>query len=117
MLSFETAEYAERLRNTKARMEQRGIEVLLVTDPYGEERDWQSLEKALRESDRAVERKSALEMARDTLSLMAYDCIVFVNVAVDEFDVIQLQAVHDAVKNLGVGFMMVGGQNSFGPGG
>jgi uncharacterized membrane protein len=91
--------------------------VLLVTDPYGEERDWQSLEKALRESDRAVELKTALEMGRDTLSLMAYDCIVFVNVAVDEFDVIQLQAVHDAVKNLGVGFLMVGGQNSFGPGG
>ena len=91
--------------------------VLLVTDPYGDDKDWQSLEQALRESDRAVERKSALEMARDTLSLMAYDCIVFVNVAVDEFDVIQLQAVHDAVKNLGVGFMMVGGQNSFGPGG
>ncbi len=33
MLWFETSEYAERLRNTKARMEQRGIEVLLVTDP------------------------------------------------------------------------------------
>ncbi|MBT4864804.1 MAG: VWA domain-containing protein [Planctomycetaceae bacterium] len=91
--------------------------VLLVTDPNGEEADWKSLEKALIESERSVEVRSALEMSRDTLSMMSYDCIVFVNVGVDEFDVVQMQAVHDAVKNLGLGFMMVGGENSFGPGG
>jgi uncharacterized membrane protein len=91
--------------------------VLLVIDPNGEEADWKSLKKALIESERSVEVRSALEMSRDTLSLMSYDCICFVNVGVDEFDVVQLRAVHDAVKNLGLGFLMVGGENSFGPGG
>ncbi|WP_420897790.1 M24 family metallopeptidase [Brevibacillus marinus] len=32
-LNFEIAEYQERLRKTKVRMEERGIDVLLVTDP------------------------------------------------------------------------------------
>jgi uncharacterized membrane protein len=48
---------------------------------------------------------------------MPYDCIIFANVASDAFDVVQLKAVRDAVFNLGIGFMMVGGENSFGPGG
>ena len=91
--------------------------VLLVTDPQGDSRDWESLERALRQSQRAVDRISAYDLSRDTLSLMTYDAILFVNVGADAFDVVQLQSVHDAVKNLGVGFLMVGGPNSFGPGG
>ena len=48
---------------------------------------------------------------------MPYDAILFVNVPADAFNVIQLKAVHDAVFNQGIGFMMVGGENSYGPGG
>ncbi len=91
--------------------------VLLVLDPTGDERDWNSLENALRESKRVVERKVAYEFPRDALSLMPYDCVVFVNVGADQFDAVQLEAVRDAVYNQGIGFLMVGGQNSFGPGG
>lgn len=91
--------------------------VLVVTDPAGDERDWQPLVKAIQEGERVVETVSAYEFPSDSLSLMPYDAIVFVNVPADAFNVIQLKAVHDSVFNQGIGFMMVGGDNSFGPGG
>ena len=91
--------------------------VLLVTDGAGDRRDWERLERAIRDGERAVERIDGIDMPRDVASLMPYDCIVFVNVPHDNFDVQQLQAVRDAVYNLGSGFLMVGGPNSFGPGG
>ncbi len=91
--------------------------VLLVTDGSGDRRDWELLQKGIQAGDRVVERIDGADLPRDATSLMPYDCIVFANVPHDEFDVQQLQAVRDAVYNLGVGFLMVGGSNSFGPGG
>jgi hypothetical protein len=91
--------------------------VLLVTDDVGDPKDWQQLERALLAGERKVERKSAFEVPRTSLALLPYDCIVFVNVGRDSFDDAQLQAVHDAVYTQGSGFLMVGGPNSFGPGG
>jgi uncharacterized membrane protein len=90
---------------------------LLVTDPLGDDRDWQSLQRAIVEGERAVEKIDAYDFPRDPLSLMPYDCVIFCNVPHDAFDSVQLQALHDAVYNQGLGFLMVGGQNSFGPGG
>jgi Ca-activated chloride channel homolog len=91
--------------------------VLLITDPHGEPRDWQTLEKALKDAKRLVEVRPAFEFPREAMSLMPYDCIVFVNVPADSFDQVQMQALRDAVYNQGIGFLMVGGKNSFGPGG
>ena len=91
--------------------------VLVVTDPKGNPADHQSLVRAIREGKGAVEIRTAYEFPRDALSLMSYDVVIFVNVGIDAFDVVQLGAVKDAVENLGVGFLMVGGANSFGPGG
>lgn len=91
--------------------------VLLVTSPDADEREWQKLAETLRDGERLVEQISAYDLPRDVLSLMPYDCIMFVNTPSDAFDAVQMQAVHDAVKNLGVGFIMTGGPNSFGPGG
>jgi uncharacterized membrane protein/Mg-chelatase subunit ChlD len=91
--------------------------VLLVTDPQGDPRDWETLVKALKEAKRLVEVKSALEFPRDAMSLMPYDCVAFVNAPADAFDPIQMQSLRDAVYNQGIGFLMVGGKNSFGPGG
>jgi Ca-activated chloride channel homolog len=91
--------------------------VLIVTDPQGEDRDWQPLAKALREGQHAVEVQSAFDFPRDASSLLPYDCIVFVNAPADAFDTVQLQALHDSIRNFGSGFLMVGGANSFGPGG
>ncbi len=91
--------------------------VLVVTDPQGDERDWEPLVKAMREAERNVEIRSSFEFPQDSLSLMPYDAIVFVNAPADVFDTLQLAAVEEAVKDLGIGFLMVGGPNSFGPGG
>ena len=99
--------------------------VLLVTDSVGDRRDWERLEKAIKanpiEEDEAkgwsVEVIAGADMPSDAASLMPYDVIVFCNVPHDEFNVQQMQAVRDAVYNLGSGFLMVGGPNSFGPGG
>ena len=91
--------------------------VLLVTDPQGDPRDWETLVKALKAAKRLVEVRSALEFPRDAMSLMPYDCVVFVNAPADAFDPVQMQSLREAIYNQGVGFLMVGGKNSFGPGG
>jgi len=91
--------------------------VLVVTDPRGNPADHQSLVQAIRESQRGVDIRNAYEFPRDALSMMSYDLVIFVNVGVEAFDVVQMGALQDSVENLGIGFLMVGGANSFGPGG
>jgi uncharacterized membrane protein len=91
--------------------------LLLVTDPTGDTRDWQPLSGALGKARFVVERGEAYDFPRDVMSLLPYDCIVFVNVPADAFDEAQMETLHDAVYNQGTGFLMVGGPNSFGPGG
>jgi len=91
--------------------------VLLVTDPSGDPRDWRELERALKGAERLVERTESYDFPRDAMSLMPYDCVVLANVPADTFDAVQQEALRSAVFNQGTGFLMVGGKNSFGPGG
>ncbi|MCA8998984.1 MAG: VWA domain-containing protein [Planctomycetaceae bacterium] len=94
--------------------------VLVVVDPLAEDdRDSERLVQAIREGERAVEITDPFDpnFPRDPLSLMPYDCVIFANVPQDAFDQVQLDAVKDAIYNQGIGFLMVGGENSFGPGG
>lgn len=91
--------------------------VLLVTDPAGNVEDWQPLAKTLQEAERSVQVISAFDFPAETPALMPYDCIIFCNVPYDAFGIDQLQGLKEAVYNVGVGFMMVGGKNSFGAGG
>ncbi len=91
--------------------------ILIVRDSFGESKDSEMLNKALNESGFLTETKDAIDFPRDTMSLMPYDCVIFVNVPADIFDPVQLRAVKSAVYNQGIGFLMVGGKNSFGPGG
>ncbi len=91
--------------------------VLVVTDPNGEPRDWENFVKALKEEQLVVEEKTSLELSPDVISYQNYDSIVLMNVPADALDLVQQQALKSAVHDLGVGFLMVGGQNSFGPGG
>lgn len=91
--------------------------VLLVTDPSGNDEEWKALRDSLRRAEREVEVSPALNVPRDALSLLPYDCIILCNVERFSFDESQLQAMHDAVFNEGTGLMMVGGNRSFGPGG
>ena len=91
--------------------------ILLVTDPQSNPAEWKAMETALKQGEREVQILSALEFPLDPLSLMPYDAVIFADVAADSLLANQMQAMHDAIRNLGIGFMMVGGPNSFGPGG
>lgn len=90
--------------------------ILLVTEPGGDDRDWQAFASTLTQANFVSEQITATEFPEDPLSLRVYDAIVFLNVARDAFDPEALQVVHDAVYHQGVGFLMVGGPRSFGPG-
>jgi len=91
--------------------------ILVVTDPNGNPQDWTPLVDAIQSAGRPVSVVDPFGLPPDALSLTPYDCIIFVNVARNDFNETQLQAVHDSVRNLGTGFLMIGGPNSFGPGG
>ena len=93
--------------------------ILIVTDPQDPqaERDVAPLAKALRRGQREVEVATGVQFPRDVSALEPCDGIIFVNVPADAFDVVQFKALHDAVYHQGTGFLMVGGRNSFGPGG
>ncbi len=92
-------------------------QVLVVTDARSDVRDWEPLVAALKASERVVQVRMGYELPRDARSLLPYDLIIFANAPADAFDAPQLQAVRDAVYNLGTGFLMLGGPHSFGPGG
>ena len=91
--------------------------VLVLTDPEGDPADSAALVKALRQTNRLIDVASAYTCPNDALSLLPYDSVVLVNVPADALDAAQQQALRDGVYNLGVGLLMVGGKNSFGPGG
>ena len=91
--------------------------ILVVTDPQSNPAEWHAMVLALKQGEREVEVLSALEFPYDPLSLMPYDAVIFADVAADSMLGTQMDALHDAIRNLGIGFMMVGGPNSFGPGG
>jgi uncharacterized membrane protein/Mg-chelatase subunit ChlD len=91
--------------------------VLVVTDARGDARDWEPLVNALKASQRIVQVRMAYEFPRDALSLLPYDLVIFPNVPADAFDAVQLQSLRDAVYHQGTGFVMLGGPNSYGPGG
>ena len=91
--------------------------ILVVTDPQSNPAEWHAMVLALKQGEREVEVLSALEFPYDPLSLMPYDAVIFADVAADSMLGTQVDALHDAIRNLGIGFMMVGGPNSFGPGG
>lgn len=91
---------------------------LIVVDPLREDdRDFERLQQAIKASERDVEVVESFDFPRDPLSLMPYDCVVFANVPQDAFDVVQLDSLRDAIYNQGIGFIMTGGENSYGPGG
>ena len=56
--------------------------VLMIVDTDGDQRDWQSIQTALEETKRKVELRDAFDLPVDPLSLLPYDCVVFVNVRV-----------------------------------
>lgn len=92
-------------------------QVLLLTDTKSDTRDWEPLVAALKASERIVQVRMAYEVPREATALLPYDLIIMANAAADAFDAPQLQALRDAVYHHGTGLIMLGGPQSFGPGG
>ena len=91
--------------------------VLVVTDPEGDERDHARFVQALLAAERKVDLLTSYEVSSDPMALLPYDCIVFADVPRSQFVEPQLTAIRDAVESQGSGFLMLGGPDSFGPGG
>ncbi|WP_075617393.1 VWA domain-containing protein [Paenisporosarcina indica] len=60
---------------------------------------------------------SASDLPFDLSNYLAYDAIIFDNVPGYQVGEAKMTVIEQAVKNFGVGFMMVGGDNSYGLGG
>ena len=92
-------------------------QVLVLTDSKSDARDWEPLVAALKASQRIVQVRMAYEVPREATALLPYDLIILANAPADSFDAPQLQALRDAVYHQGAGFIMLGGPQTFGPGG
>ncbi len=75
------------------------------------------LAAALREEGIACRTAVAGALPRDLGEWQSYDVIVFANLAAEHLSPEQMSMVETLVRDLGAGFIMVGGQNSFGAGG
>lgn len=92
-----------------------GIPRVLLVE--GEEGIAANLEKALDASAVQVEKISPALLPGKLSSYLAYDSIVFSNVSAHMMSLEQMDLIETAVKDFGVGFIMTGGNQSFGVGG
>lgn len=93
----------------------RGEARLLVVG--GEDVDAAELSKGLRSEGIETDVVDPGELANRFTEFSHYDAIIFANVGVEQLPAGAMQAVEAAVHDAGVGFMMIGGERSFGPGG
>jgi uncharacterized membrane protein len=91
--------------------------VMVAVDENGESRDWSHLVQVLRSSELQVDLLIGPDLPRDMLAFSPFDSVIMVNLPADSIDLVQMQALQRAVANLGTGLLMVGGKNSFAPGG
>ncbi len=91
--------------------------ILVVTDAQSDAREWEPLVAELKKGERMVQVRMSYEAPRDAMAFLPYDLIIIPNAPATAFDAMQLQAMHDAVFNLGTGLLMLGSEHTFGPGG
>jgi uncharacterized membrane protein len=83
----------------------------------GTENELEPLANALLGSGYEAELRDASGVPQTLLDLQNYDAVVFGNIPASQLQENQLKLFHDYVHDFGGGFVMVGGKNSFGPGG
>ena len=76
-----------------------------------------SLSKLIGQKELAVKTISASELPSTQTSYLQYDAIIFDNVPGHEVGEAKMEMIEQAVKNFGMGFMMAGGDSSYGLGG
>lgn len=75
------------------------------------------LSKYIQPKKLTVKTISASELPSTQTSYLQYDAIIFDNVPGHEVGEVKMEMIKQSVKNFGVGFMMTGGDSSFGLGG
>lgn len=93
--------------------------VLVIRDPAsGDASDTASLVKTLR-GQKLFVTEGGPEMipATGPAPLLAYDGIILTNTPADAFDKAQMSAIQSAVRDLGIGLVMVGGEYGYAAGG
>jgi len=83
----------------------------------GEMRSRHYLQRALREQNFELETRGPRGLPNSLEEFDQYDCVVLSDVSAVDVTAQQMNLLDRYVKNLGGGFIMVGGENSFGPGG
>jgi uncharacterized membrane protein len=83
----------------------------------GADRGSNPLAATLLEAELPVEVLPPAALPDDPLSLQAYDLVILDNIAASELSTAQQQHLADAVNDMGLGLIMVGGEDSFGVGG
>ncbi len=87
---------------------------VLVLDPGGES---DTLVAALRQGGLAVDVRAPSEIVDPGTMLNGYDAVILADVPRWEVDVALDRALRASVHDMGIGFLMLGGPNSFGAGG
>ncbi len=83
----------------------------------GDEREGRHLARALEAENIRVEVREGKGLPGNLEELAAYDTIVFSDVPATDISVRQMNLLRSYVEDLGGGFVMIGGQESFGLGG
>ncbi len=88
---------------------------VLLIDPRPQ--DGKYLRWALQKEDIEMEVRSVRGIPRTVADLQNFDLLCFSDVAATELTVVQMDLIRTYVRDLGGGFIMLGGENSFGLGG
>ncbi len=91
--------------------------ILIVTGSATDERAVSAIRRSLEATERQVVVEPSFAVPRTAQAILPYDCVVLVDVPRAELDEVQIDALYEAVFEDACGFLMVGGPNSYGPGG
>ena len=84
---------------------------------YGDERPSPGIVRVLGEGNFAADMRAAAGVPTSLAGFQNYDLVVFDNLPASRLTTAQMKMVQSYVRELGGGFMMIGGDQSFGPGG
>ena len=84
---------------------------------YGDERPAPGIVRVLAEGVFAADIRTAAAMPTTLSGFQDYDLVIFDNVPASSLTTEQMKMVQSYVRDLGGGFVMIGGEHSFGPGG
>jgi uncharacterized membrane protein len=93
----------------------RGQPLLLYLE--GERSESHFLVDAMAKEGIRLDARTASGIPSQVLEIAGYDAIIFSGVPASEVGEARMTAIRDYVEKLGGGFLMIGGPNSFGPGG